>query len=99
MQWVKHKEKPKRKLTIKEGLVTENRVSFDLMVVMKGCYVELYSEQWVSFCLQNCKYKLIFYFVTFGKVIFDFENLIITKNEITAKLLSNLLGDLYFNKK
>jgi len=42
---------------------------------------------------------LIFYFVTFGKVIFDFENLIITKNEITAKLLSNLLGDLYFNKK
>jgi len=36
-----------------------------LTLIMKGCYVEMYSERQVSFCLQNCKYKLICYFVKF----------------------------------
>ena len=58
-------------------------------VVMKGCYVELYSEQWVSFCLQNCKYQWIVYFVILGNITFDFENFMSRKDEITAKLLPN----------
>ena len=64
---------------------------------MKGCYVELYSEQWVSFCLQNCKYNLLLYVI--DKVISDFDKFHKLWNWNNNEALVKFLGDLYFNKK
>ena len=64
---------------------------------MKGCYVELYSEQWVSFCLQNCKYNLLLYVI--DKVISDFDKFHKLWNWNNSEALVKFLGDLYFNKK
>jgi len=55
-------------------------------VVVKGSYVEMYSEQRVSFCLQNCKYNLLLYII--GKHNSDFDNFISYENVVMAKLLS-----------
>jgi len=86
---------------VRESLVIHSDSDFDCGNGRLCCYVEMYSEQWVSFCLQNCKYKLILYFVIFRwnikynevlpkfYIILDFENFINLKYEFAAKLLSN----------